>query len=78
MMFGSGSGTSLLQLSVSVNNSSIVPVMGSSEEITKLAEVRSFIAETMSRIVRRDPDTNSVLANIAIGRSKLAELATQK
>jgi hypothetical protein len=78
MLFGSGGGTFLIQQSYSINNSQFAPVVGSSEEITKFSEVRSLIAETMSRIIRRDEDTNGILGTIAIGRSKLAELAGEK
>ena len=38
-----------------------------------LSPIRAIIAETMTRIVRRDPNTNGVLAGIATGRVLLKE-----
>ena len=75
MLLGSISATYYLQTAVSVNKPNIVPVLASAEEITKFTEVRNIIAETMSRIIRRDPDTNGILGGIAQGRGLLAELA---
>ncbi len=75
MMFGGASATYLLSQSISVNNTNIFPVASTSEEKTQFAEVRTLIAETMARIIRRDPDTNGILAGIAMGRSKLGELS---
>ncbi len=75
MLLGSISATYYLQTAVSVNSPSIIPVLASAEEITKFTEVRNIIAETMSRIIRRDQDTNGILGGIAQGRGLLAELA---
>ncbi len=47
------------------------------DELTKFSEIRNIIAGTMARIIQRDPDTNSVLAGIAIGRAKLGEMASK-
>ncbi len=78
MLYGSASASQLLWTETSATNSGgVIQVAYTPDEVTKFSELRSIIANTMSRIIQRDPDTNSVLASIAIGRSKLAEMASK-
>jgi hypothetical protein len=75
MIFNYGSGASYLATAISVTNTSVFPVAFTEEEASKFGEVRALLAETMTRIVQRDPNTNMVLGRIAEGRGKLKELA---
>ena len=74
LMFSYGAGTSYLQTAVSISNSSVFPVAFNQEEATKFSEVRGLLAETMTRIIQREPNTNAVLKTIAEGRGILSEL----
>ena len=65
------SGSSFLARSLPVSTNNIVPISNSADEILKFSEIRVAISDVMSRIIRRDPDTNSVLATIAQGREAL-------
>jgi hypothetical protein len=75
LMFSYGAGTSFLQTSVSISNSGVFPVAFNQEEATKFTEVRALLAETMTRIIQREPNTNAILGTIAEGRGKLSELS---
>ncbi len=77
-LYGSGSSTQLLWTETSVSNTGgVMSVAYTPDELTKFSEIRNIIAGTMARIIQRDPDTNSVLAGIAIGRAKLGEMASK-
>ena len=78
MLYGSASASQLLWTETSATNSGgVMAVAYTPDELTKFSELRSIIAGTMARIIQRDPDTNSVLAGIAIGRAKLGEMAAK-
>lgn len=75
MMFNYGAGASYLQTAVSVTNTSVFPIAFTQEEATQFTEVRALLAETLTRIVQRDPNTNAVLGIIADGRGRLNDIA---
>ena len=74
MLFTRGAGASYIQTTVSITNTSIFPTAFSQEEATKFGEVRSLLAQTLTRIIQRDPNTNAVLTHIADGRGKLNDI----
>ena len=74
MLFRYGAGASYLQNAIPVTNTSVFPIATTEEEETKFSEVRSLLTESMSRVIRREPNTNSILALIASGRTILKEL----
>jgi hypothetical protein len=74
MMFSYGSGTSFLVTAVSVSNKNVFPTAFNQEEATKFSEVRALLADAMTRIIQRDPNTNNILGSIAEGRGTLNEL----
>lgn len=77
-LYGSSSASRYLWTETSVTKSGgVIAVAYTPDELTNFSELRSIIAGTMTRIIQRDPDTNSVLAGIAVGRSKLAEMAAK-
>lgn len=73
-MLSSGSGGSFLQMGIAISNTNIFPVSMNADEATKFSEVRGILAETMTRIIRREQNTNAVLAGIAQGRNLLREI----
>ncbi len=75
MVWGYGSGTNYLGIVIPVSNTSVFPTAFDEEEATKFSEVRALLAETVTRIVQRDPNTNGVLAGIATGRNILHDLS---
>ena len=74
MLFTRGAGASYIQTTVSITNTSIFPTAFSQEEATKFGEVRSLLAQTLTRIIQRDHDTTAVLTHIADGRGKLNDI----
>ena len=74
MIFNYGAGASYLVTAVSVSNTNIFPVAFTQEEETRFTQVRALLAETMTRIIQRDPDTNVVLGRIAEGRGMIKEI----
>lgn len=75
MMFNYGGGPSYLMTTIPVSNYNIFPVAFSTEEDSKLSHVRALLAESVTQIIRREPNTNSILANIAEGRGIIQELS---
>jgi hypothetical protein len=75
MLFTYGAGALYIQTAVSVANTSVFPVAFTQEEATKFGDVRGILAETLTRIIQREPNTNAVLGLIAEGRGKLSEIA---
>jgi hypothetical protein len=71
---GSQSSTSFLPIAISISNTNIYPVQQSGGETLMFTQLRQAIAETMSRIIRRDPDVNGVLGTIAQSRLLLKEI----
>ncbi len=77
MIFSYGAGASYLQTSVSITNTRVFPVAFTQEEATKFGDVRALLAETLTRIVQRDPNTNAILGGIAEGRGMLNDIAKE-
>jgi hypothetical protein len=63
-----GAGMSYL-----TNKNFLSPSMSVNAGYPDLSPIRALIAETMTRIVRRDPNTNDVLGGIAKGRGLLRD-----
>lgn len=59
---------------VVVNESGTGNTITTNDATLLFTEVRYAIAETMSRIIRRDQDTNGILGTIATGRIKLKQI----
>lgn len=77
-LYGSSSASRYLWTETSATNmGGVMTVAFTPDEVTKFSEIRNIIAGTMARIIQRDPDTNSVLSGIALGRSKLADMAAK-
>lgn len=75
MMFNYGAGASYLTTTIPASNFSIFPVAASEDESLRFTEVRAMLAQTVTRIIQRDPNTNGILGTIAEGRGILHELA---
>ncbi len=67
-------GSSYLAKALPLSTNNIVPVSNSGEELLKFTDIRIAISDVMARIIRRDPDTNSILATIAQGREALSNV----
>jgi hypothetical protein len=74
MLSGGNNATAYLYRSASVSNTNVFPVAINDEESTKFTQVRALLAETLTRIIQREKDTNVVLTNIAQGRIILHDL----
>lgn len=68
------SGSSYLAKALPISTNNIIPVSNSNKEVLLFSDIRVAISDVMSRIIRRDPDTNSILATIAQGRNALANI----
>ena len=64
-------GSSYLAKTLPISTNNIIPISNSTDELLSFSEIRVAVSDVMSRIIRRDPDTNSILATIAQGREAL-------
>jgi hypothetical protein len=74
MLYNHRGGASYLPNAVSVTNTAVFPIAYTEDEATKFTEVRGLLCESMARVIRRDQNTNGILALIAEGRTILKEL----
>ena len=77
MLSGGNNGTSYLYRASAVSNTNVFPVAINDEEATKFSQVRALLAETLTRIIQREKNSNLVLSNIAQGRNILHDLTKE-